>query len=88
MNKPVLMQTPPTANLPQMITVDDLADALGMSKRTVWRLLSCGRIPEPIRVGGSTRWRLDEIRRWIDSGCPATNNVPAHSTNRSTSRGR
>lgn len=64
----------PTNGLPQMISIDELSGILGMSKRTVWRLLSVGRIPEPVRIGGSTRWRLDEVRRWIDSGCPTANN--------------
>lgn len=64
--------------LPQMITVNELATTLGMSKRTIWRLLASGRIPEPVRVGGGTRWRLDVIRNWIDQGCPIKGN-PANS---------
>ena len=59
---------------PKLITIDELASMLGMSKRTVWRLLSAGQIPEPIRLGGCTRWRLDLVRQWIDSGCPAADN--------------
>jgi len=72
-SKPIFTAVP-AATLPQMITVEELARTLGMSKRTVWRLLSYGQIPQPIRVGGCTRWRLDEVQRWIDMGCPATNN--------------
>ncbi|MBX3412419.1 MAG: helix-turn-helix domain-containing protein [Pirellulales bacterium] len=53
-----------------MITVDELATILGLSKRTIWRLLSAGEIPKPIRLGGSTRWVLAEIEAWIAAGCP------------------
>lgn len=49
---------------------DDLAKLLGVSKRTIWRMLSAGLIPSPIRLGGSTRWRLAEILDWIARGCP------------------
>lgn len=57
-------------NLPRMITIDELATILGMSKRTVWRLLAAEEIPEPIRLGGSTRWPLAEVESWIAAGCP------------------
>jgi predicted DNA-binding transcriptional regulator AlpA len=29
-----------------------------------------GRIPQPIRIGVRTYWRGDELRDWIDAGCP------------------
>lgn len=57
-------------DLPRLITADELAAILGLSKRSVWRLVANGEIPEPLRVGGSTRWPLDEIEAWLDAGCP------------------
>ncbi|MBX3412777.1 MAG: helix-turn-helix domain-containing protein [Pirellulales bacterium] len=59
-----------------LISADELATILGTSKRTVWRLLSAGLLPRPVHLGKSTRWRLDEVHRWIDSGCPTANNSP------------
>jgi predicted DNA-binding transcriptional regulator AlpA len=29
-----------------------------------------GKLPTPVRIGGSVRWRTDEIRRWLDAGAP------------------
>jgi predicted DNA-binding transcriptional regulator AlpA len=43
---------------------------MDISERTLWRLLSAGKVPPPVRIGRSTRWRLAEIRSWIDRGCP------------------
>lgn len=43
-----------------------------ISERTLWRLQSAGKLPRPVRIGRSTRWRLEEIREWIERGCPAT----------------
>jgi len=39
-----------------MLDVKGLAEMLGASVRTVWRLVSAGVLPKPVRVGGSTRW--------------------------------
>lgn len=54
----------------RLIAADQLADMLDVSTRTVWRLLSTGRMVQPIRIGGSVRWRLDDVRGWIAKGCP------------------
>jgi len=58
---------------PLLINADELAVLLGMSARTIWRMLSTGKLIEPLRLGGSTRWRLEEVRQWIDEGCPPPN---------------
>jgi predicted DNA-binding transcriptional regulator AlpA len=34
---------------------------LGVSVATVWRRVSDGTLPEPIRLGGATRWVRDEL---------------------------
>lgn len=60
----------PQPDRPALISAEDLARMLGVSKRTLWRLLSAQRMPRPVRLGGSTRWRLDVIRAWIERGCP------------------
>lgn len=54
----------------RLIAADELASMLDVSTRTVWRLLSTGRLVQPVRIGGSVRWRLDEVRDWIKNGCP------------------
>jgi excisionase family DNA binding protein len=53
-----------------LITAAELARLMQISQRTVWRLVSADRIIPPIRIGGNTRWRLDEVERWIVDGCP------------------
>jgi len=54
----------------ELLTDAELATLMKVSRRQVWKLLSMGRLPEPIRLGRSVRWRADEIRRWIEDGCP------------------
>ena len=50
---------------PRLLTVEDLANMLGMSTRTVWRRVSAGEIPDPVKVGGLTKWRRSDIERWL-----------------------
>lgn len=54
-----------------LLSVADVARRLGVSSRTVWRLDAAGKLPRKIRLGGSARWRSDEIEGWIAVGCPA-----------------
>jgi excisionase family DNA binding protein len=57
-----------------LISIDELAGTLGISKRTAWRLDASGRIPIAVRIGGLKRWRRDEIVAWIADGCPERRN--------------
>jgi predicted DNA-binding transcriptional regulator AlpA len=54
-----------------LIDADEVARRVDVSPRTVWRLNSAGKLPKPVAVGGSRKWRADEIRRWVEAGCPA-----------------
>lgn len=59
--------------VPLLIPVSDLAKMLNVSRRSIWRLLSARKMPPPIRIGGAVRWRFDEVKRWIEAGCPVPN---------------
>jgi excisionase family DNA binding protein len=55
---------------PILVRAAELARMLNISLRTLWRLNSAGRLPRPLRLGTSVRWRLDEVNQWISAGCP------------------
>jgi len=55
---------------PVLLTVAELARLLQVSTRTIWRLLSAGNLPAPVRLGNAVRWRSAEINSWISEGCP------------------
>ena len=57
----------PKANL---MNAKKLGEMLSLSRRQIFRLNSSGRIPVPVRIGGSVRWIESEIAAWIDAGCP------------------
>jgi excisionase family DNA binding protein len=53
-----------------LLTASDVAVLLGISKRQVFRLSSAGQLPGRVKVGRLTRWRREDVQRWIEAGCP------------------
>ena len=59
-----------SSDTPIMMKVKEVAAALQVTPRTVYRLSDAGRIPQPIKIGASVRWRRDEMEAWAKDGCP------------------
>ena len=55
---------------PLLISAKELAPLLGVSRCTIWTWHASGRIPLPVKIAGTTRWRREEIQKWIAAGCP------------------
>ena len=53
----------------KLLRVLEVADRLGVSGRQVWKLAASGRLPGPVRLGRSVRWRATDIQRFIEVGC-------------------
>ena len=47
-------------------TSKDVANALCIGERTLWRYVSMGEFPQGIRFGGCTRWPAEQVRAWIE----------------------
>ncbi len=56
---------------PLVLSAEQLAELLDISERTLWRLLSSGKLLKPVRFGGNTRWRYADVMKWLDEGCPS-----------------
>ncbi len=56
---------------PVLLTVKEVAEMLGLSERTVYRLADVGNMPRPVKIGAAVRWRRNELDQWIEEGCPA-----------------
>jgi len=54
-----------TNDLDRLITDVEVAKLLSISRETVWRWAKIGRIASPVKLGGSTRWRLSDLQRMI-----------------------
>lgn len=48
-----------------ILTIREVADYLKLAEKTAYRLVASGKIPG-FKVGGSWRFRREEIKAWID----------------------
>ena len=62
-------QKPPEGKGP-LIDSREAAKLLKVSTRTLWGMQTTGKMPPPIRIGRAVRWSLDELKKWIEAGCP------------------
>ncbi len=68
---PTIRQTPEKVTGRKLGDVNVVAEKLACSPRHVYRMSDGDRMPRPIRLGALVRWDLDEIDRWISTGCPS-----------------
>ena len=64
------METNDTKNEIQLLTAKQLGAKLNLSKRQIFRLNSSGKLPAPIRIGGSIRWAESAVAAWLKAGAP------------------
>jgi predicted DNA-binding transcriptional regulator AlpA len=55
------------APLEPLLTIEDLERLLRVNRRTVARLCQRGQLPKPLKLGGSNRWKGEEIGDTIDA---------------------
>ena len=53
-----------------MMTAKEGAALLKISERAFHKRRQAGRLPKPIKIGRSTRWRREELLKWVKAGCP------------------
>jgi predicted DNA-binding transcriptional regulator AlpA len=70
--------TPPTPSAvpslipPALLSAKQAAAMCSLSPATWHRMNAAGRCPAPLRLSaGCVRWRSDELRDWVEAGCPA-----------------
>lgn len=50
----------------RLLSVKDTAAILGCSVATVWRRAAAGKIPQPVKLEGTTRWSESEIQNLVE----------------------
>ena len=53
-----------------MLTVQDVAEILQCSPRTIYRHADSGRMPAPTKIGALVRWPRKTVENWLADGCP------------------
>jgi predicted DNA-binding transcriptional regulator AlpA len=69
MSRPIETDRPESAPVRLALRLDELAAALGVSRRTVERERAAGRFPKPdLHIGRAPLWTPATIQRWVDGG--------------------
>ena len=53
-----------------VLTPEELAVSLGISRAHLFRLHSRGLLPRPVRFGRSLRWDRGTVTEWLAAGAP------------------
>jgi predicted DNA-binding transcriptional regulator AlpA len=53
-----------------LLDTRQVSKMLNVSARHVSSLQVTGRMPKPIRIGRVVRWSQEEIKAWVEAGCP------------------
>ncbi len=56
---------------PLLVPASEAAAMLSVSRTKFYELHSAGRVPMPIRFDKRVLWRVEELRLWVQAGCPA-----------------
>ncbi len=53
----------------RLMPISEVATTLHVSSRSIHKWLSAGRFPKPLRLGRVLRWRVSDVRRFMDCDC-------------------
>lgn len=57
--------------VPQLLTLQQAADRLAVSARTLEREIQRGHFPRPLKIGRATRVELSAVLRYVESLRPS-----------------
>jgi excisionase family DNA binding protein len=53
-----------------LLNAKQAAKYLSISRALFYRMVSSGRAPGPVRLGGAVRWLKQELDEWLAAGAP------------------
>jgi prophage regulatory protein len=66
--KPSVHSQPNAFRSGTLIRLGDVCELVGVCRSTVYRWMSEGTFPEPVRIGEkAVRWRIDDVERWREA---------------------
>jgi len=51
----------------QLLTLDEVANRLCLSKRAIYRLIAKGVLPRPLKIGGATRLCESDLDHFLET---------------------
>lgn len=67
------MSTGPSVVSPvseRLLNIEQVSAVIGLARRTIFRMISCGTFPRPDVAIGSRirRWRQSTVEGWVEAG--------------------
>lgn len=59
-----------------LVSASEAAAMLSIGRSTFFRKVTEGALPKPVKFGGVTRWRIDDLRAVGQASCPTTPLAP------------
>ena len=59
------MRFPMTTQMPKLLSKTEVIQYLGVSDRTLEKLVSAKRFPPPLRLGKTVRWAESVVENWL-----------------------
>jgi predicted DNA-binding transcriptional regulator AlpA len=59
-----------------LVTADEAARLLAIGRSTFWANVKAKRLPEPVKIGGATRWRLAELLSCVGASLTTMPSIP------------
>ena len=57
----------------RILRIRDLMDEIGVSKATLYRMVSEGSFPPPVKIAKrAVGWRREDVDRWLESREPVS----------------
>jgi excisionase family DNA binding protein len=56
-----------TKPIPTLVSIPTVAEHLNISVRGVYRLIASGELPNPVKVGGSSKFFDHQVRAYMDA---------------------
>jgi predicted DNA-binding transcriptional regulator AlpA len=50
-----------------LVPAIEAAKMLSMGRSTFWNKVKLAQLPQPVKVAGITRWRVSDLRRFVDN---------------------
>jgi predicted DNA-binding transcriptional regulator AlpA len=66
-----------------LVKAAEVARLMGISTRSLWRLVRAQQFPRPVRVGHCSRWRLADVEAWVNR-CDTPHSNPMEMPNVNT----
>lgn len=50
----------------KLLTLKEVVDLVSFKRSTIYKFISQGSFPKPLKIGRSSRWKLSDIKEWME----------------------